>query len=202
SGCGTTAIVPQPTVMRDPAPSDLHDVGHDHRAAAVGVVDPPADRAAHDLLQLVRVTDALQRGPVERLGDQRNHRVEHRRVLGEALCRHGRAADHLAGHRVDHHRRGDEATVAEDAPLGQQRLTHVADGQTVDIDVSALHVTDEPGPAVDQVDHVAVLAQHDPVRGHPGLDRQPGVRTQVPPFSVYGDEVAGAHHVEQVEQLA
>src|SRR6266487_3842573 len=70
SGCGESF-----RIMRWGG-SDLDDVGHDHRAAAVCLVDPAAHRAAHDLLQLMRVADAFQRGPVERLGDERQHPLE------------------------------------------------------------------------------------------------------------------------------
>ena len=56
--------------------------------------------------------------------------------------------------------------------------------------------------AVDQVDHVAVLAEHDPVSGAmPDSSAEPGVRAQVPPLPVYRHEVARLDHVEQVEQL-
>ena len=55
--------------------SDLDDVRHDHRAAAVGVVDPAADRAPDDLLQLVRVGDAVLRPPGRSASvTQRDHR--------------------------------------------------------------------------------------------------------------------------------
>src|SRR2546421_531255 len=89
---------------------------------------------------------AQRRGGVQRLGDERDDRVEHRGVLGESLGGHGRAADDLAGHRVDHHGRGDEPAVAEDPPLGEQRLAHVAHRETVDVHVPALHMTDQPRP--------------------------------------------------------
>src|SRR5262249_7123016 len=114
----------------------------------------------------------------------------------------GRAGHHLAGDRVDHHGGGDEPAVGEDAALGQQRLAHVADGQPVHVDVPGVDVADDAGPALDQVDHVAVVAEHDPLGRDPGLLAQPGVRAQVPPFAVHRHEVARLDHVEQIEQLA
>ena len=72
----------------DLAGSDLDDVGHDHRAAAVRLVDPAADRAAHDLLQLVRVGDAVRRRPGRSASVISGITgVERGRVLGEALRR-------------------------------------------------------------------------------------------------------------------
>src|SRR5439155_22204219 len=176
----------EPTTRR----SDLHDGGDDHGAAAVGLVDPLADGAADDLLELVRVGDAVRGGPVEGLGDQRHRVVEDGRVLGEALRRHGRAAYHLAGDRVDHDGGGDETAVAEDAALGEQGLADVADGQAVDVDVPGLDVAGQPGHAVDQVDHVAVLAEHHPGQVDAALDRQTGVGAQVAPLAVDRHEVA------------
>src|SRR5215510_8580989 len=69
---------------------DLYHGGDDHRPAPVGLVHPAADRTPYHLLQLVWVGDAVDRGAVERLGDERYHRVEHRGIFGETLGGHGR----------------------------------------------------------------------------------------------------------------
>ena len=64
--------------------SGLDDDRDDHRAAAVGVVDPLAHPAADGLLQAVGVVDALRQGVLQRLDDQRPQAVEDVLVLDEA----------------------------------------------------------------------------------------------------------------------
>src|SRR6185369_17595778 len=72
----------------------------------------------------------------------------------------------------------------------------------VDVDIPTLDVSHQLDPAVDQIDDITVLADRHPVLVDSGLDRQPGVGAQVPPFAVHRQEVARLHDVQQVEQLA
>ena len=60
--------------------SDLEDDRQDHRAAAVGVVDPAADDPPHDLLELVRVAHAFGGRLLQRLLDLRPDALECRVV--------------------------------------------------------------------------------------------------------------------------
>jgi hypothetical protein len=96
----------------------------------------------------------------------------------------------------------DEALVAEDPPLLQRLLPHVADVEAVDVDVADRHRPDDRRLAVDQVDDDAVLGEQDPVGGHAGLLGQRRVRPQVTPLAVHRHEVSRLGHVEQRAQLA
>lgn len=73
-----TIVIKYGLIVRhvDAPPSHLQNDRDDHRAPAVAVVDPLAERAPHELAELVGVVDPLVRGPVERLFEQRSHVVE------------------------------------------------------------------------------------------------------------------------------
>ena len=153
----------------------LDDDRDDHRPAPVALVDPAPDHAPHDLLQLVGVADAAGRRLGQRVGDPRLDRVEHGVVLGEAAGVDLRAGDDLAGAGVDDHDDGDEALLAEDAPVLEVGVGDLADARAVDVDVAAPHGADDPRDAVDEVDDDAVLGDHDALARHAGLDRELGV---------------------------
>ena len=176
--------------------------GDDHGAAAVVVADPLADDAAGELADLVGVGDAVGGGQGEGLLDLGQDLGERGVVDAGAAGVDLRAGHHLAGVGVDHDHHRDEALVAEDAPVLELRLGDLADGQAVDVDVPARDRADHVGHAVHQVDHHAVLGEHDVVVGHAGQRGQVGVRAQVPPLAVHRHEVARLDQVEHVEQLA
>src|SRR5690606_37265921 len=97
---------------------------------------------------------------------------------------------------------GDEAAFAEHEPVAEGGLADVADGEPVDVDPADLDLAGDGGAPVDEVDDDAVLGEHDPLLGHPGEDGECGVGPQVAPFAVHRHDVARAHRVVEVEQLA
>ena len=74
--------------------------------------------------------------------------------------------DDLAGAGVDHDDDGDEALLAEDAPVLEVGLGDLADAGAVDVDVAALDRAGDPRDAVDEVDDDAVLGDDDPLARH------------------------------------
>src|SRR5690606_36349271 len=143
------------------AASHLDDDRNDHRAAPVVVAHPPADRAADQLAELVQVVHAVAGGVPQHVLDPGDDLVE-------VLVEDARAArvdlgpcDELAGRRVDPDDDGDEALLAEDAPVLQGRLGDLADRQAVHVHVSGGHGAHDLGPAVDEVDDDAVLGDDD-----------------------------------------
>ena len=159
-------------------------------------------RPPDGLLELVGVVHAL----VERLGERVDDRlpdlVEGGVVLGEATCMDLRAADDLAGLGVHDHDHRHEPLLAEDPAVLQAALGDVPDGLAVDEHVAAVDLADDLGLPVDQVDHDAVLGEHDPVGGHARGDRQVGVGLHVPELAVHRHHVARLDDVVAVEQLA
>ena len=116
---------------------------------------------------------------------------------------HRRAADHLAGDRVDHHGGRDEAAVAEDAPLGERatRRRRRRRDRRRRRTGSSTWPTSSARPSTRSTTSPSSQSTTRSV-GTPGLDAEPGVRAQVPPLAVHRHEVARLDHVEQVEQLA
>src|SRR5579859_542277 len=97
---------------------DLDDDRDDHGAAAVVVADPFADDPAGELAQGVGVCDAVASRPLKGLLELGYDRGGERRVVyARAACVDLRAADDLAGARVEDHDHRDEALLAEDAPV-------------------------------------------------------------------------------------
>src|SRR6478735_5296816 len=187
--CASARAVPPSTFCT--VTSGLQHDRDDHRAAADLAPDPGADRAADDLLELLVVADPLGDGLLEDLV-----------VLDEPAGRDLRAARDLAGGRVEHDDAGDEALVAQDAAVLQQRLVRAAHAAAVDVDVAALDDTDDRRLTTDEVDDDAVLGKHDVVLVDAGGDGDLGVGVHVPPLAVDREHVARLDDVVAVEQLA
>src|SRR6266851_4055407 len=182
--------------------SDLDHHGDDHGAAAVVLVDPPPDGPPDQLAELVRVVNVVGGGAGQRLVQPRPHLAERGVVDARAARVDLRPGDQLAGGRVHHDDHGHEALLAQDPAVLERRLGHLAHGQAVDVDVAAGHLADHRGPPVHQVDHNAILGDHDVPIGHPAELGEPRVRPQVSPFAVHRHEVARPHQVQHVEQFA
>ena len=111
-------------------------------------------------------------------------------------------ADQLAAGGVDHDDHRDEAFLAQDPPVLQRALGHLADGQAVHVDVAARHLAHHGGLALGQVHHHAVLGDHDVAGRDPGQLGEVGVRPQVPPLAVDGHEVARLDQVQHIQEFA
>src|SRR5690606_19592826 len=180
----------------------LDDDRDDHRPPPEPAGRPPAHHPAHDLLQLVRVGGAAAGGVGQLLGDLGQDGVEDRLVLGHAARLDVGAGDDRAGGGVDGGEDGDEALLAEDAPVLELGLGDLSDTRAVDVDVAARHRTDDARLAVDEVDDDAVLGEHDPLGRYPGLHRVCAVGDEVTDLAVDRHDVAGLDDVVDVQQLA
>src|SRR5690606_17026701 len=146
----------------------LDDERDDHRAAAQLLVDPAADRAAHDLRQRVVVAYAVACGLLERRDDLGHHIVEDPVVLGDTACVDLRSGDHATRARVDDDDHGDEALLAEDASVLQIGVCDSADGGAVDVDEADVELARHPRLAVAQVDDRAVGGDEGALLGDAG----------------------------------
>src|SRR5699024_9548529 len=81
-------------------------------------------------------------------------------------------------------------------------LGHAADGGAVDVDVAAGHRAGDPGDAVDQVDHHAVLGEHDPLGVETALHGERAIGHEVTDLTVHGQDVLRSDDVVAVEQFA
>ncbi len=147
-------------------------------------------------------TGCDERGVGDVVGDPLPDVVERRLLVGEAAGRDLRPGDHRARARVDDDHGGDEPLVAEDQPVAEALLAHVADAAAVDVGEAGRDPADHRGLAVTEVDHRAVAHHEDAVLRHADAHRDLGVRAQVPALAVHGHEVARAQRVEHPGQLA
>src|SRR5699024_8621042 len=122
-------------------------------------------------------------------------------VLGHTTGLQVWPGDHLAGGGVHHREDGDEPLLAEDAAVLQLGLGDAPDGGAVHVDVPARHRPGDPGLALDEVHHHAVLAHYPPFRGKTGLDGERTVGHQVTDLPVRGHRVAGADDVVHIQQF-
>src|SRR6478735_6908260 len=182
--------------------SGLQHDRDDHRPAADLATDPRADRAPDDLLELLVVADTLGDGLLDGPLDLRDDLLEDLVVLDEPAGRDLGTARDLAGRRVEHDDARDEALVAQDAAVLEERLVGAADAAAVDVHVAAVHHPADRGLPVDEVDDDAVLGEHDVVRRDSGGDGELGVGIHVAPLAVHGQHVARLDDVVAVEQLA
>src|SRR5215472_9969639 len=74
--------------------------------------------------------------------------------------------DELSRRRTDDDHGRDEPLVAEDEPVLERTLRHLADGQAIDVDVAAVHLPGHRCLAADQVDDHTVLGNHDALVRH------------------------------------
>src|SRR4029077_20403183 len=91
---------------------------------------------------------------------------------------------------------------AEDQPVAQALLPHVADPAAVDVGEAGRDPTDHRGLALTQVDHRTVAYAEHPVLRYADPHRELGMRTQVPALAVHRHEVARSQRVEHPGQLA
>src|SRR5699024_4000120 len=163
--------------------------------------DPAADRAPHDLLELVGVRGPLAGRLLEGGDDLRLDLGEDLVVLGEAACGDLRPGDDLPGRGVDDAHDGDEALLPLDPAVLEHVLLGLADTRAVDVDVPARHRAGDPRPAVDEVDDDAVLGEHDPVGVYTGGDGQLAVGDEMTPLPVDRHDVAGPDDVVAVQEF-
>src|SRR5699024_479036 len=96
---------------------------------------------------------------------------------------------------------GDEPLLAENAAVLQLGLGDAPDGGAVHVDVPARHRPGDPGLALDEIHHHAVLGQYHPFRAKTGLDGKRAVGHQVTDLPVHGHHVARADDVVHIQQL-
>ena len=80
---------------------DIRHDRHDHRLALELARNPAAERAAHDLLELVRVFRARHHRVAQLLDDLVTHLLELAFVFSNGVEVHLRSGDHLGRVRVD-----------------------------------------------------------------------------------------------------
>ena len=91
----------------------------------------------------------------------------------------------------DAHRGDDDedAVLGEVTAVAQGDVLDVPDAQPVDERAPHVELVGEPGDAAPELDDGAVLGEHDPVRGHAGVAREPRLRGEHAELAVDGHDV-------------
>src|SRR5215469_4183489 len=187
AGTGSSVALPHPSSWRltgasvrisgpaarrwpdaDMGRSGFDDHRNDHRAAPVGVADPAANGAAHELAKLMHLGDALAGRLLQRRLNEWPHFGESRIVDARPARVNLRARDQLAARGDDDNDHRDEALLAEDEAILKRRLGDLAHREAVDVDVAARHHAGDGDLTADQVHHDAVLSDHDVPPRHAG----------------------------------
>ena len=122
-------------------------------------------------------------------------------VLGESLGLDVRPRHDARARGVDGGRHRDEPFLTKDLAIGEGVGGELAHPGSLDEDVGGIHLADDAGPAVVQVDDTPI-GDDDGVLGlHTGGHRDTGVRHEVPVLAVDRHDGTRSHDIVGVEQL-
>src|SRR5664280_2598260 len=170
------------------------------RAATVGAGHPAADRTAHELLQTMLVVDPVAERGAQLVDQLLSYLVEDVVVLDEAAGMDVERDDALCVH-VDHGDDRDEALGAQDLAIRERLFGETAHARTVDEDVPRVDPTDLARLPVNEVHHVTVFGDDDPVLRHTGGGGKIRVGHEVAHLAVDRHHVARLDDVVAVEEL-